>query len=271
MEATDANGTFRTPAEVDEYVLVAAHREGYAEVTVEELAKSNTIELQPWGRLEGEYVIAGQAQADQTIQIGAGRGDVEVVLHYSGTAKTDAAGKFSSGPIPPVQLYVSPLFHHGESDFNLGWFSGSIKVVPGETTRLNLPRPGKPLVGRVVLPADSGLKLADLSLTASINLRPPRMGFGELEGEQEAYAAFMESAAGKTFHRANIPVGKDGKFRIEGLPETTYLLQISANRRGDEAAHLAAWSVTRVTLTEQTDASTVLDLGNVVLKVSPPK
>lgn len=267
MAVTHPNGAFVTPAEVDEYVLVIAHESGYAEATAAELAKSLTIQLKPWGRVEGEYAVAGNPQAGQQIHIAAGRGDAEVILHYSAEVTTDTNGKFVAGRIPPVQLYVSPIFQSGDSKFHLTWFSGSIRVKSKETTHVSLPVPGKPLIGRVVLPEDSPSGLEDLKLTGSIVLRPPRIGFGSDESEHAAYAKFMQSDVGKAFQRSDIPVNADGTFRIEGLPETTYVLHVEARPRdnADAKSPAVGTAVTRVTLPPATPDAEPFDLGELKL------
>ena len=74
LGTTAGDGAFRLPSEVDPWVLVVAHDSGYAEVTAAEFAKSSTVRLKPWGRIEGEFVVDGKPVAGQAIHIGAGRG-----------------------------------------------------------------------------------------------------------------------------------------------------------------------------------------------------
>ncbi len=225
---TVADGSFRTPAEVDDWVLVVAHESGYAEATAAELANQSTVTLKAWGRLEGKFILDGRPMAGQPLNIGAGRGDVSVALHYSGgEIETDAAGKFVVARLPPVKLYVTLLFKRGESSYNLLWFSGLVDIQPGQTTRIALPRAGQAVTGRLALPVDSVLTFDDLEIDLSMALRPPSISEFRTQVDQHyaAYSALMQSERGKSFRREGIAVNRGGRFYIEGIPETYYVLR----------------------------------------------
>ena len=143
LGTTVDDGTFRLRGEVGPWVLVVAHDSGYAEVLSTDLAKSPNIRLRPWGRVEGEFAINGKPVANQAIYVGAGRGDVPVVLSYDYSVTTDAAGRFSLDRIPPVSLYIEPSFQRGTSSFMLLPSSGRITIAAGQTTRIALPRAGR--------------------------------------------------------------------------------------------------------------------------------
>jgi len=135
-----------------------------------EFAKSSTVRLKPWGRIEGELAISGKPVGGQEIGVGlVGRSDV--MLHFSDRATTDAAGRFVVEHVAPVTLIVAPLFRQGDSTWNLLGSSGRMSIAAGRTTRITLPRPGRPVVGRVSLPRDSGLSPADVAIDISISLR----------------------------------------------------------------------------------------------------
>ncbi len=186
---TDADGSFQLPGEVDDWVLVVAHESGYAERTAAEFAKQSIVTLKRWGRLEGELVSIGTPWNSQPVQIGGGRGDVNVILHYAaGETRANAAGEFVADRLPPVKMYVQPLVQHGEKSFNMLWFSGLVEIKAGEVTRMTLPRKGQDVTGQLALPEDSGLSLEDLEIELSISLRPPRISrFGG--GGNESHAA----------------------------------------------------------------------------------
>jgi len=274
-----ADGSFRLPTEVDPWVLVVAHDGGYAEVTAAEFVKSSTVRLKPWGRIEGEFVLGGKPVAGQPIHVGAMRRGDEVFLHYTGDVVTDAAGRFVVERVPPVTLDVQPWFKHGDSSFNLLW-SGRTSVAAGQTTRLTLPRPGRPIVGRVSLPPDSGLSVAEAAVELSVSLRAPSMsGFqDEVDQAWAAYQAFVKSELGRAFHRDKIAANADGTFRIEGLLETRYLLVIAAYRKpaspGADRGPMIARMAKRVEVPPLADSKEPLDLGNLVLSAverTPPK
>ncbi len=232
------DGTFHLPAEVDPWVIVVAHQNGYAEVTANELAAVDTIELRPWGRLEGECIVAGKPLANQRIDVGAGRGDVNCVLSYDAEAVTDDAGHFVVEHLPPVSLYVHPMLKVGDSFWSLTWFSGQVTIAAGTTSRIVVPRLGKTVIGKIAIPADAKLSIADFDWRVSAVLRSPSIsGFDDFVRDSfEAYGEFMASDLGQEFRRDDIPVDERGRFRIAGLPETDYVLNIHGVQRPETVA-----------------------------------
>lgn len=272
---TAGDGSFRLSTEIDSWILVVCHPSGYAEVTPAEFAKSQTIKLLPWGRLEGDFVVAGKPVADQKIDVGGGRGGDEVNLDYSNDVTTNAEGKFVVARLPPVRLFVHPMFKMDENSWASPlWYSGNIKIEPGKTTQIVLPRAGRPLKGQVTLPADSGLTLADVDVEATIFLRPPSVsGFQEMvQKDFQVYGQFLQSQIGKQFHRDKIPVSADGTFDISGLPETEYALQV---RGREKKSHVEEgrqpWQgfyARRISLPPLADSADPLELGEILLSPS---
>ncbi len=271
---TAADGLFRTTTEVDPWLLVVAHPSGYAEVMAAEYAKSSVVQLKPWGRIEGRFVVGGQPIANQIIRAGAGRGANDVNLFYSDKATTDAAGKFTVERVPPVQLFVHPLFKYGNSSFNLFGFGGLTTIAAGKTTRIGSF--GRAVVGRVSLPPESGLRLADMLIEARIILQPPSLSGDQEDAEQRyaAYAAFMKSDSTKAFQREKIPV-ESGMFRIEGLPTADYVIQITAQEKSalqgtpspQNRNQTHAFAAKRVSVPPLSDSQEPVDLGNIVLRL----
>ena len=258
LAKTAADGSFHLPAEVDPWMIVVAHNDGYAETTAAEFAKnSSKVQLKPWGRVEGEFVIDGKPIAACSINLGAGRGDISLEYHDSVT--TDAAGKFTVKRVPPVKLFIAPFFKHGNFSYSVLAFSGRVLIASGETTRITLPRPGRPLIGRVALPPESKLRLADLTLEAKIYLKGPSISSDK--DDFGAYHEFMK-AYGKSFRRDKIAVNADGTFRVEGLPESQYVIQVSATGKGLKAGASCA---RRVTIPPLCDSKEPVDVDNLVL------
>ena len=267
---TAADGTFLVAGEADPWVLVVAHASGYAEVPAAEFAKSSTVRLKPWGRIEGRLVLSGKPVAGHLIHV-VGTAGNDVIFHNDQMVTTDAAGRFVAEHVRPVRLFVQPRFKQGDSTVGLLWVSGHITIAPGETTRITLPRPGRPIVGRVTLPPDTGLRLADYAITADIALYPPPLPFDEMSKQRvAAYDALMKSENGSMFHRDKIAVNAGGTFRIDGLPETHYMLHVKADRKPDAppvAAGQTHGSKTKeVEVLPLADSKEPVDLGDVVLR-----
>jgi hypothetical protein len=264
LAKTAADGSFRLPAEVDSWIIVVAHDSGYAEATAAEFAKtSSKLQLKPWGRLEGELLLNGKPIAGQELWVWGNRSEADVVLFYHSEATTDAVGKFVMERVPPVGLGIQPALKRGSSTYSFGSV-GRISIASGTTTRIILPQAGRPLIGRVALPKESKLHLADLTLEAKVFLRPPSISgaIGEVQEHWDAYGAFMKSELGKAFKREKIVVNADGTFRIEGLPATAYVIQVSDSGKGLEKG---AFTSRRVTVPPLCDSKEPADVGELGL------
>ena len=268
-----ADGSFRLPSEVDPWVLVIAHDGGYAEVTVDEFAKSSTVRLKPWGRVEGELVVNGKPIADQLIGLSAAHGHQEVNLYYGGEVTTNAAGRFTMERVPPARLFIQLWYKQGKYSHNLDPHGGLMSIAGGQTTRITLPRPGRPIVGRFSLPPDSGLPLADAVVELSISLRPGPFfvveGFEESENQGASQESSLKPELEQAFQRRMVLANADGTFRIEGLPETEYLLQIYAYRKPAAPGAALGPDLARATryvkVPPLADSKEPVDLGNLVL------
>ncbi len=65
--STDEAGRFALPADDSILTVVAAHAAGFAETTLGTLAADQTIHLQPWGRLEGLFIVGGKTVAGRQL------------------------------------------------------------------------------------------------------------------------------------------------------------------------------------------------------------
>ena len=268
---TASDGTFRVAGAVEPWVLVVAHDGGYAEATAAEFPKSSTMRLKPWGRIEGQFVLGGKPIAGQDISVGAGRGDVDVVLHYGARATTDAEGKFVVERVPPVELWVQPVFERDGTDFGVG-LSGYMSIAPGETTHVTIPRPGRAVIGRIALPPDSKQRLADFSVEAEIFLEPPPFSGHRdwIQKSRAAYGDLMKSELGQMYRRDKIDIAADGTFRVEGLAEANYMLRVRARRKAvspsTDRSQTSAYAASDMQVPPLSDSKEPVDVGEVVLR-----
>ena len=230
LAETAKDGSFRLNMDAGLGMIIAANDQGYAEITVADfLNNSSKVQLKPWGRVEGEFVIDGKPVAGYQIGIAAGRKEADVNLSFYDHTTTNGAGNFTLEQVPPVNLYIAPYFPSGDSSYSVLRFTRQTSIAPGKTTQVKMPRGGRPVIGRVVLPPDSKLRLADLTIEAKITLRPPSISgdIGSVDKSWAAYSDFMKQF-GDFFRRDKINVKADGTFRIEGLPETDYVISVKA-------------------------------------------
>jgi hypothetical protein len=196
---------------------------------------------------------------DQKISINAGRGDREVVLHYSCDVTSDAAGNFTAERIPPVRLYVSAVYPRGDTARLQTLVLNPVKFEPGTTMRLTLPRKGVPVVGKLTLPADQTLTFKDLEIQAIFARKSYdwKLDFGR--DVKPIQGPLLPSSA-----PIPVAVQPDGTFRIDSPQEGAYVMHLTASRKGREqpdgkpAPLLRAMQ--RIDLPPE-DGDSVLDLG----------
>ena len=101
---TDNQGRFALPPDPSITMIVAANRQGYAQVTPAELAANPVIQLDPWGRVEGTFVINGKPCSNRIVSIGFGQGGGLETISCDWDAfesRTDDQGRFTIPMAPP--------------------------------------------------------------------------------------------------------------------------------------------------------------------------
>ncbi|MFK7735127.1 MAG: hypothetical protein AB8B50_03805 [Pirellulaceae bacterium] len=266
--STRSDGSFVVPSEPCEWVLVFAHPNGYAERTKKELEASPIVELKPWGHLSGVVEIGGKPMGGIELLIGTGRGDVDVMLHYSAKATTDEDGCYGFAKLPPRKLSVSPVFRMDKVAHTP--MHHMIDVKSGVKTVVNIPREGQRVIGKVSLPEELGLEREQLMLSAKCFLRPPSVSGPQQMVKQsfKVYNDFLNTEAGKAYQRDSIQVGDDGTFSIEGLPEARFVIQVFAHEKGKTTNddRPVAFTARRIEVQPETVENPVLDLGEFPLR-----
>ena len=92
---SDAEGRFRLPPKYAPEFVVIAHAQGFAEVPFSQMSSNTIVTLQPWGRIEGTFILGGQPRANETISLASGsfRHADSTRLSLSMRTKSDANAK----------------------------------------------------------------------------------------------------------------------------------------------------------------------------------
>ena len=254
---TDQNGRFQFHHQESSFNLFVAHHEGYAQLTATMDSLPTQIKLERWARIEGAFRIANKPVADVKMNI----------MHFTNfqqfpnnsvnhTALTKQDGTFIMERLIPGQITICRLnlFEPGK-----GYAEAAsvcqlpIKLVAGETSRVDFGVTGRPIVGvlQTAVPNDRiNWKEARICLRHAVNVLPklgePPIPEGirnkpkEMEewfqnwkqtDEGRAWIALQEAHQANFTHRQSSPVytasaNADGAFRLEDIPAGKYELEI---------------------------------------------
>jgi peroxiredoxin/uncharacterized protein YaiE (UPF0345 family) len=189
------------------------------------------------GRVEGTYFIGKTpgAHAEMTLELQNVQEHKEIPW-----AITDATGHFAFEGVTPGQYTVghaqsTEVMSAGTStEFKSSCHTRWVVVKPGETTQVQVGGTGRKIVGRMVAPADTKIKISwqgtmDRHIF-KVNPEPnPPEGLSP-EATKEWREAFVKSDAFNTHEAASewiIPeVEEDGAFSAVDVPPGNYTMQI---------------------------------------------
>ena len=191
----------------ERFAIAVWHEKGFATASGDELKKSPTIVLQPWGHVAGTVRIGGKLLAHEPVvlvghvQLGA---YPRCSIYYETSTETDARGEFAFDRAPsfPIQDYSS--VEVGRFVKNTVDHSTTVEVRPGQTVQVPIGGTGRPVIGQIALPPGDTHKLGSLTIDGVIYTYP--------------YSSTPAKFA--------VPVQKDGTFRVEDVPAGAYELNI---------------------------------------------
>lgn len=283
---TDAYGHFTFPANIEARMAAAIGDQGFATADLSPASSSLTLQLQPWGRIEGVLKLKTQTNAGRQMVLhelpNAGPTDHSGVnLDLSAySTETDANGNFvfDQAPAGEYDLYINdgvgrPFSHQTR-----------IKIQGGATTKVQIPGNGATVVGKLAMPNAAGdinwsrqVRFAALGTKWVAPSPPPGLTGDALRQWQTAYS---RSEAGRARARAArsfaLDVASDGSFTVEDVPPGDYTLHgqvVSSDAPMDPTALAGGkrlgWLRQDIHVPVPTDnpsASTV-DVGEVVVMV----
>jgi len=238
---TKQDGRFSFPAQTDVYSIVALHDKGYAEVKGEALTVSSQVTLQPWACVEGKLLIGKEPGANEVMRVlfETPYEPNSPRIYHDCRAITDSNGQFIFECIPPGQARVSREVRL--SDRSSGYSHGIlVEIKAGETISVTIGGTGRPVVGKVVAPADYKEPINwayghnSLSLKLPEYPGPDNIEQMSMEERRAWYESWRDSDESKTFieeqrkqrrHYA-VKIEHDGAFRVEDVPAGKYKLRI---------------------------------------------
>jgi hypothetical protein len=234
IATTDTQGRFALAALLASPTLVAVHPLGYGEIAADELAASEKIVLQPWGRIEGVLKFGSHPAVDEEVMVTqetSGRGGLYLDFEDFRT-RTDDQGRFTLSHVPPGERQLVRLIPRGDRSWAHS-HNQRITVKSGETTQIAYGGTGRAIVGKVVL-SSPGREVDWNQGYSSLSTRLPGQSraFNSQEAWREWYASPEVKAARENARHYAVSISPDGVFRIEDIPAGTYDLRIDVREPG---------------------------------------
>jgi len=225
---TGVDGRFAFPAQEPPYTIVVLHDRGFAEKTNRDAGVPPPADLtvRLWGRIEGTLRIGRRPGTGQTLNLAYERlGDTpSTIPWWSGKATTDDEGRFVFERVMPGDVTISReiLLKQSASSQTMGHsHTVEVAVSPGATARVTMGGTGRPVVGKVTLPAGFA---GPIDWTYSNNSLIPRATLIQKLIRSVARNGTRLSRGGYT-----IKLEADGSFRVEDVEAGTYDLLIMVN------------------------------------------
>jgi len=177
---TDAEGHFALAPQTENFTLVVMHDDGYAEANEADLADSNGIVLQNWGRVEGVLRIGSKAGSNENISLYYNRSYSPNApkINFNYKTVTDANGYFEFDRVRPGSARVARVIRLSRRSTTNSQTT-SVEVKPGQTVSVAIGGMGRPVIGQIVVPADYNEPVnfssghSSLQSMASIPPQPP--------------------------------------------------------------------------------------------------
>jgi len=249
---TDENGAFALADRKVPFLVTALHEAGYAELAWTEAGGEAAATLVPWARVSGTVRGVGPTGMKGQLRLFVdksvfreGRPAGLRSERFQSMIAVDEHGRFELDRVPPGRIRL--VSNMGATRTGVSAFIEHVtplNLKPGETRHVELGRPGRSVVGRIVLPSGmEDVEPADFQATMSSGDFPLPPGLGELpeperlvrlrewEKSEEGKAAMFQHW--RRSHNFTVP-GK-GTFRVDDVPPGKYILHGPLCERADGA------------------------------------
>jgi hypothetical protein len=162
-------------------------------------------------------------------------------VYHDLQAMTDKDGRFTFNRVPAGRASVSLQVKLTERTTSFSQ-TQQIEVTAGQTTEANIGGLGRPIIGRVNVPADLAAKIdwpaGQSSFFTKIANPPTPAGWETMDpaAQQKWRAQFRQSPEGRAYEQQlaarksfTMKVGPDGKFRTEDVPAGVYQVIVVLN------------------------------------------
>jgi peroxiredoxin/protocatechuate 3,4-dioxygenase beta subunit len=198
-------GQFTLPPQNGDWLLVALADAGFAVVHQRDLPRDNALRLQPWGRVSGTVRLGTRPAAELTLRMQPREahwpsGEVESRIFRHDDFRTDANGRFQLPRVMPGHYDVIHVVPNGVRRMTFVKMA-EVNAAAGRSGELTIGGIGRPVVGRVVLPANVPWMVRNAAVD-------------------------RQTATGKRLE-LGVQISVDGRFRAENVAPGEYKLRIS--------------------------------------------
>lgn len=271
---SDESGQFEITGQIEPYVIVVVAPTGFAEVRREAGELPGEIQIQPYAKIAGQLMEAGQPVANESVSLSPVRLDSldqpRVDLRFS--AQTGSDGSFSFERVPPVAIRVGSFLSTWKESPLMSSRYVPLQLQPGEQRGVMLGGGGVEIRGQLVVDNSPPGFDYHYSTTYLIAKRPgieapnaiAAAGFDWRKGWTEA---LRESSEGQTFfstlHTWFVKPTPEGRIRISGVEPGEY--ELAVNLFGTTEGCLIHPIATRVIPITVKPGDSSLDLGNLAI------
>jgi len=286
---TDNAGRYRLPPQSGQYMLVAVHDRGYAEVASDQLEKSTDITLEPWGRVTG--VVRAGSKVKPGVMLSINRLDEPNAqpnrprVYHDLQAQAGPDGRFTFERVPAGKAQVAVQVKTGERSTTFTQAT-PVDVKAGETVEVQVGGTGRPVTGRVSVPAEVAGNVdwsaVRFSFSTKVDVRRPKLpdDWADMDdaarrkwGEawQQGPEGRAQQAAYQAARHFAARLDGQGKFTADDVPAGTYtaMVMLMAPPKGDRPSTDVAAMVQHeftVPPSKGAEADEPLDIGVIELK-----
>ncbi len=200
-----SGGRFSLPPQKEDYLLLVLADAGFAIVHRRDLPRENTLHLQPWARVSGTVLMGTRPAAKLDLFAQSNSEDLpmnpdEPRIFPQYRVATDADGRFLFPRLMPGRYDIVRRVPNGVRRIALVNMA-TLDVVAGQSYDLKIGGSGRPVTGRLALPANVPWMVRKAAIEPS-------------------------TATGKPV-QLGVQLSVDGRFRAENIKPGDYRLRVS--------------------------------------------
>jgi thiol-disulfide isomerase/thioredoxin len=193
---TDGSGHFSFSPQPDDYAVLVIDPSGYAEEPIDQLEKTETVQLQKYARVEGQLMIGSRPGVHEAVNLGLAYSPyayyprnvppLSLFLH----ARTDGEGKFVFERVPPIAVEIShqPNVRDSSTGIIAESQTTDLALQPGETSHPVLGGKGRPVTGKLAVRGYDGPIDFRNDVQTIENVVPPPAALPDLTAISKAFA-----------------------------------------------------------------------------------